>query len=137
MVKLDQKPGEYYLRFAATPLGDMQQIVEDSAVVQYERGVHESSMTAMESSRRPSGNQTLSILDEDTTGIDMLLNGSAKTTASTLRSQNLAHFDRIGPNATPTSQRASTSAKVESYYGLSIDTFILSPRDRVGDARWS
>ena len=97
MVKLDQRPGDYYLRFAATPLGDMQQIVEDAAVVQYERGVHESSMTAMESSPEPSDNQTLSVLDGDTSGVHVLLNGSAKTTASTLRSQNLAPFDRIAP----------------------------------------
>lgn len=97
MVRLDQKPGDYYLRFAATPVGDMQQVLEDAAVVQYERSVHESDMTAMELSPKPSENQTLWTLDGDTNGVNMLLNGSAKTAASILRSQNLAPFDRNPP----------------------------------------
>lgn len=36
MIKLNQKPGQYYLRFAAYPLGDMQQVIEDQAIIRYE-----------------------------------------------------------------------------------------------------
>lgn len=36
LVKLDQTPGEYLLRFAAYPWGDMQKVIEDAAVMQYD-----------------------------------------------------------------------------------------------------
>lgn len=35
MVKLDQSPGNYYLRFATFPSGDMQQVLEGQAIVSY------------------------------------------------------------------------------------------------------
>lgn len=35
MIKLDQKPGNYYLRFATYPSGDMQQVLEGQAIVSY------------------------------------------------------------------------------------------------------
>jgi hypothetical protein len=35
MIKLDQQPGNYYLRFATYPNGDMQQVLEGQAVVSY------------------------------------------------------------------------------------------------------
>ncbi|KAK4979554.1 hypothetical protein LTR28_003965 [Elasticomyces elasticus] len=35
MIKLDQKPGNYYLRFASYPGGDMQQVIEGQAIVSY------------------------------------------------------------------------------------------------------
>lgn len=35
MVKLDQRPGNYYLRFATYPSGDMQQVLEGRAIVSY------------------------------------------------------------------------------------------------------
>ena len=35
MIRLDQKPDDYILRFASFPQGDMQQIVEGQAVVSY------------------------------------------------------------------------------------------------------
>lgn len=39
MIKLDQSPGDYYLRFATFPSGDMQQILEGRAIVSYEVSV--------------------------------------------------------------------------------------------------
>jgi len=35
MVKLNQRPGNYYLRFATYPSGDMQQVLEGRAIVSY------------------------------------------------------------------------------------------------------
>lgn len=35
MVKLDQPSGNYYLRFATFPSGDMQQVLEGQAIVSY------------------------------------------------------------------------------------------------------
>lgn len=35
MVKLNQRPGDYLLRFASYPLGDMQQVIESQAIVSY------------------------------------------------------------------------------------------------------
>lgn len=35
MIKLDQPPGNYYLRFATYPNGDMQQVLEGQAIVAY------------------------------------------------------------------------------------------------------
>lgn len=35
MIRLNQTPGDYYLRFATYPTGDMQQVLEGQAVVSY------------------------------------------------------------------------------------------------------
>lgn len=35
MIRLDQDPGSYYLRFATFPNGDMQQVLEGQAIVSY------------------------------------------------------------------------------------------------------
>lgn len=35
MIELDQSPGNYYLRFATYPNGDMQQVLEGQAIVSY------------------------------------------------------------------------------------------------------
>lgn len=35
MIKLLQQPGDYYLRFATYPSGDMQQVLEGHAIVSY------------------------------------------------------------------------------------------------------
>lgn len=35
MVKLNQVPGKYFLRFATFPSGDMQQVLEGQAIVSY------------------------------------------------------------------------------------------------------
>ena len=36
MIELDQSPGNYYLRFATYPNGDMQQVLEGQAIVSYD-----------------------------------------------------------------------------------------------------
>jgi L-ascorbate oxidase len=38
MIKLDQTPGNYYLRFASYPSGDMQQVIEGQAIIYYDVG---------------------------------------------------------------------------------------------------
>lgn len=35
MVRLNQPPGDYLLRFASYPFGDMQQVIEGLAIVSY------------------------------------------------------------------------------------------------------
>lgn len=35
MIRLDQTVGDYYLRFATYPKGDMQQVLEGQAIVSY------------------------------------------------------------------------------------------------------
>lgn len=35
MIRLDQSPGNYSLRFATYPTGDMQQVLEGQAIVAY------------------------------------------------------------------------------------------------------
>lgn len=35
MIRLDQVPGDYYLRFASYPTGDMQQVIEGQAILSY------------------------------------------------------------------------------------------------------
>lgn len=35
MIRLDQVPGNYYLRFSTFPSGDMQQVLEGQAIVAY------------------------------------------------------------------------------------------------------
>jgi L-ascorbate oxidase len=39
MIKLDQTPGNYYLRFASYPSGDMQQVIEGQAIISYDVGM--------------------------------------------------------------------------------------------------
>lgn len=73
MVRLDQPPGQYYLRFASYPVGDMQQVIEDQAIVDISGG--------------SDGSTTLYDTPESTW---MLLNGSAKAQASVLREEKLA-----------------------------------------------
>lgn len=97
VIKLDQTPGDYLLRFAATPVGDMQQVIEDVAVVRYKRSINESSFSDIDSSPNMTSNMTASILAGDTSGVHMLANSSARTAASTLRPQDLGPFDRIAP----------------------------------------
>ncbi|KAG9906297.1 hypothetical protein KCU81_g10042, partial [Aureobasidium melanogenum] len=48
MIRLDQKPGKYYLRFASYPVGDMQQVIEDQAIIQYDASC---TMTAIAQAR--------------------------------------------------------------------------------------
>ena len=35
MIRLNQPPDKYYLRFASYPVGDMQQVIQDQAIVDY------------------------------------------------------------------------------------------------------
>merc|ERR1712000_188033 len=83
MVRLDQTPGNYYLRFASYPYGDMQQVIEDQAILSYQ--TNGTSMDTM----------------DDSALTWMLVNGSAKLNASELDDQMLAPFDGNAPPSGP------------------------------------
>ncbi|KOS38955.1 hypothetical protein ACN38_g10218 [Penicillium nordicum] len=90
MIRLDQKPGNYYLRFASYPNGDMQQVLEGQAIVSYNM--------SMMSSRTPM-NVTV-----DPSTIWMLTNGSAKPDTSVLNPQLLSPFAPVNPPSSPADQ---------------------------------
>merc|ERR1711977_359562 len=83
MIRLDQKPDDYILRFASFPQGDMQQIVEGQAVVSYG-----GSSNMIDPMNVPS--------DQDA-AVWMLRNGSAKMDSPTLDERLLAPFESIAP----------------------------------------
>lgn len=97
MIKLNQTPGNYTLRFASTPVGDMQQVMEGVATVSYTSGVDNSSMSAMHSASGMRKDQIMPMLGDQNQGVYMLVNGSARPMASSLRPQNLAPFDALAP----------------------------------------
>ncbi|PSS18270.1 hypothetical protein M430DRAFT_139487 [Amorphotheca resinae ATCC 22711] len=82
MIKLDQMPGDYALRFATYPTGDMQQVLEGQAVMRY-------SSSAMMASTIPAPYNASSIWT--------LVNGSAKGGATQLDPAMLAPFDGNRP----------------------------------------
>lgn len=83
MIRLAQPPGQYYLRFASYPVGDMQQVIKGQAIVDIKDEMHSYTGTVFE---KP-----------ETTW--MLLNGSAKAQVSVLNAQRLAP---LIPNMPPT-----------------------------------
>ncbi|TKA63945.1 hypothetical protein B0A55_11642, partial [Friedmanniomyces simplex] len=89
MIKLDQPPGQYYLRFASLPVGDMQQVIEDQAIISYQ----------VDGAPRSSNN---TLYDSQSTW--MLVNGSAKHDGSTLDAAQLAPFDQTISPAAHTNQ---------------------------------
>ncbi|KAL2871428.1 Cupredoxin [Aspergillus lucknowensis] len=93
MIGLDQKPGNYYLRFATYPDGDMQQVLEGKAVVSYNNA-------AMDGKA-----QMHSMVDS--AAVWMLPNGSAKAGVSELSPQRLSPFPPINPPSGPAAQTHS------------------------------
>ncbi|TVY74179.1 Laccase-1 [Fusarium oxysporum f. sp. cubense] len=82
MVKLDQSPGNYYLRFTTFPSGDMQQVLEGQAIVSYN-----------------ADNSSTTDVIEDPAKSWMYINGSAKADAALLDPSALSPFD--GHNSPP------------------------------------
>ncbi|KFY02596.1 hypothetical protein V490_00449, partial [Pseudogymnoascus sp. VKM F-3557] len=82
MIKLDQSPGNYFLRFATYPAGDMQQVLEEQAIISY------SDSTA---------NSTSMSVMNDPASVWMLTNGSAKGDVATLNPSLLSPFDDNKP----------------------------------------
>jgi len=82
MIKLDQSPGNYFLRFATYPAGDMQQVLEDQAIISY------SDSTV---------NSTSMSVANDPASVWMLTNGSAKADVATLNPSLLSPFDGNKP----------------------------------------
>ncbi|KAF4996202.1 hypothetical protein FDECE_12543 [Fusarium decemcellulare] len=81
MIKLDQEPGNYYLRFATFPSGDMQQVLEGQAVVSY-NSTKKSSKDVM----------------QDASMTWTYINGSAKSDVSVLKPEKLIPFeDDVSP----------------------------------------
>ncbi|KAF5712261.1 Cupredoxin [Fusarium mundagurra] len=89
MVKLDQSPGNYYLRFATFPSGDMQQVLEGQAIVSY--NADSSSKTDVM---------------EDPAMSWMYINGSAKADAALLAPSALSPFG--GHNSPPSGRPDKT-----------------------------
>ncbi|KAG9650909.1 hypothetical protein KCU64_g8903, partial [Aureobasidium melanogenum] len=90
MIRLDQVPGNYYLRFSTFPSGDMQQVLEGQAIVAYS-----------------GSNSTMDVM-EDPAMTWTYINGSAKADDSVLRSQALSPFeDNYSPPAGPADQTIS------------------------------
>ncbi|KAL5603357.1 hypothetical protein FOBRF1_010890 [Fusarium oxysporum] len=82
MVKLDQPSGNYYLRFATFPSGDMQQVLEGQAIVSYN-----------------ADNSSTTDVIEDPAKSWMYINGSAKADTALLDPSALSPFD--GHNSPP------------------------------------
>ncbi|RSL98516.1 hypothetical protein CDV31_012583 [Fusarium ambrosium] len=95
MVKLDQSPGNYFLRFATFPSGDMQQVLEGRAIVSYHVG----------------NSFTTDVL-EDPAKSWMYINGSAKPDAALLNPSTLSPFD--SDNSPPSGQSDRTLSFVVS-----------------------
>ncbi|KEY70045.1 hypothetical protein S7711_09871 [Stachybotrys chartarum IBT 7711] len=76
MIKLDQLPGNYYLRFTTFPSGDMQQVLEGLAIVSY--NVNNSSITEVM---------------QDPAMTWMYINGSAKADAAKLDLSVLSPYE--------------------------------------------
>ncbi|TKA34861.1 hypothetical protein B0A49_13779, partial [Cryomyces minteri] len=85
MIKLDQQPGAYLLRFASYPGGDMQQVIEGQAIVSYNA---ESLDTGVE------------VLD-DSASTWMLKNGSAVANVTELDPTLLRPFEGNNPRSGP------------------------------------
>merc|ERR1712000_131312 len=86
MVSLDQTPGNYYLRFASYPYGDMQQVIEGQAILSYQtNGTNMTNMGTV----------------DDATLTWMLVNGSAMLNASELDGQKLAPYEGNVPPSGP------------------------------------
>ncbi|KAK0860620.1 hypothetical protein LTR87_017243 [Friedmanniomyces endolithicus] len=96
IIKLDQEPGRYYLRFASIPVGDMQQVIEDQAIVEYSAVMTNETFV---SDSATMGSDMSAYADPQSTW--MLVNGSAKLGQSTLNEQYLAPFDRNTPPTNP------------------------------------
>jgi len=82
MIKLDQSPGNYFLRFATYPAGDMQQVLEDQAIISYNDST---------------ANSTSMNVANDPASVWMLTNGSAKGDVATLNPSLLSPFDGNKP----------------------------------------
>ncbi|KAJ5350197.1 hypothetical protein N7541_007924 [Penicillium brevicompactum] len=90
MILLDQTPGNYYLRFATYPEGDMQQVLEGQAIVSYNN-----SMTHSKAQMN---------VTDDPSNVWMLTNGSAKSDASVINPQLLSPFTPTNPPSGPAHQ---------------------------------
>ncbi|KAK2609370.1 hypothetical protein QQS21_002151 [Conoideocrella luteorostrata] len=76
MIRLDQKPGNYYLRYATHHGGDMQQVLEGKATITYPT----------------TGNAPERVTEDEATRW-MYVNGSAKAGVKKFKNQDLATFD--------------------------------------------
>ncbi|KAF2178466.1 multicopper oxidase [Zopfia rhizophila CBS 207.26] len=88
MIKLDKAPGDYLLRLASYPYGDMQQVIEGQVIVSY-------------NATASSGISSVNILDDRDASVWMLTNGSAKLNSSTLSERSLSPFEGNMPPTTP------------------------------------
>ncbi|MCJ1246618.1 hypothetical protein MMC30_003827 [Trapelia coarctata] len=102
MIRLNQKPGHYYLRFATYPTGDMQQVLEGQAVVSYK------------------SNNSKGPVVQEASQTWMLVNGSAKQDVSTIDPASLSPF-----TSDPPPSGAAAVAKMFSISQTGITTWVL------------
>ncbi|KAI8648535.1 hypothetical protein NCS55_01492200 [Fusarium keratoplasticum] len=107
MIRLDQEPGNYHLRFATFPSGDMQQVLEGQAIVSY----------------NSTDNSTTDVM-EDPAMTWTYVNGSAKANSSVLDPRALSPFeDNISPPAGPADRTLSFSISQTDITTWVIDRF--------------
>ncbi|KAI9730630.1 MAG: hypothetical protein M1818_008112 [Claussenomyces sp. TS43310] len=76
LIKLNQMPGNYYLRYSTYPAGDMQQVLEGQSIISYSGKITNTSMSSPHA------------MDE----VYMLINGSATSNAKELEASKLAPY---------------------------------------------
>ncbi|KAK9342670.1 multicopper oxidase-domain-containing protein [Lipomyces starkeyi] len=87
MIKLNQPPGDYLLRYASNPFGDMQQVIEGQAIISY--------------NANSTGGFDSGVILDDPAAVWILTNGSAKLGSSELNDQLLAPFESNMPPSAP------------------------------------
>merc|ERR1712169_4662 len=105
MVKLNQVPGKYFLRFATFPSGDMQQVLEGQAIVSYNTSKTSTLNTA-----------------EHLVSDWMYVNGSAKSDAALLDASALSPFeDDLSPPPGPADKTLSFTVNQTDVVSWVID----------------
>ena len=101
MIKLDQSPGNYSFRFAAYPAGDMQQVLEDQAIISYSVSFVSHVIAIIKLllnvHKDPTASNTSMSSAKDVGSVWMLTNGSARGDVATLNPSLLSPFDGNKP----------------------------------------
>ena len=96
MIRLDQPVGNYFLRFATYPNGDMQQILQGQAIVSYNVNVVMLNFCWPELILHVQSNPSVDVMDDPAMAW-MLTNGSAKEGVPELTPERLSPFTAHPP----------------------------------------
>jgi hypothetical protein len=101
MIRLNQTPGDYSLRFATYPTGDMQQVLEGQAIVSYSVRSDPARQLSLDGvltvCKNSTAMGTLMGVQDDPASVWMFINGSAIGGAATLDPSLLSPFDGNAP----------------------------------------